>query len=363
MVSLITGFSSTAFRRVELWANGKLVKEWTNYTYMAFIAYVTNFNATYLKTVLKRIGAWALDTNDGDDPTMLANKGALICISVINMFNLWTFLGLVIRRQLIQQSRLCDMMSRAFVPAFTTNRLIPGASNFRLIFNCHKLDYSLIVKNTETKAFRMKLMDAFLHVNYIELTSIGLSTVQRYLNSGLKYPYLDYSVTSFSVTSVAEYRSPNVQSKVHPRRLFLMMCLEDSYLGSKFLNPLHFNNFGLNSLTLSVNGKLFETKIDFSKKKETLAQAYLALCNACAAYDRSFTIDLLTFMKCYTVFAWDLTSSNAGACPYTSLSSEQAVWYFGMEFKAKLTETIQVLTIEEYEAVMNIDKDYEVSLT
>ena len=122
-------------------------------------------------------------------------------------------------------------------------------------------------------------------------------------------------------------------------------------------NPLHYEPMGLRRITLNLSGSIFALD-PIELEQRTAAIPFHALVKACGISNQSFSFDGLDFTGCYSIWAWDTTTSGSSAnCPQVSTIDTRASYSISCEFGGEngLSENVQMIVISELEKVLSVD--------
>ena len=162
--------------------------------------------------------------------------------------------------------------------------------------------------------------------------------------------------------SQSEFRSSNMTSASHPKKMYVFMANEQDVVGNPHNTPFNFKNYNLRSLILNVNGIEHREKADFVE--ELAMTSYHNLIRALGITPpRAFAIDYGNFLKVNTIWCFDVTPSNSANCEsYATHSAQGTMWFISLEFASALPENAQLFILEEYEAILQFSEDGNVSI-
>ncbi len=348
-IAIICELPFTGFSRVHISSNGSTVVDYSYYAYIAHIVQMCEYQADYINSVLKGEAAFAVDTAPCNNETFVANEGPPY------------------RRTLVQRSHVCQMVTRPFQPPFLHEKLLPTACNWNIELTLNSSDFCLVYD--PAKKFKLRLLNAQLVVNSVQVHQNVLDSIERQIRDdslagglGLEVPFLDYKAVNLSIQlSQTEYTSASM-TVPYPRRIFMVLIAEDNFQGKKEVTPLFYENCELGKVELTVNSKKMEVNTNFNDDEWT--EGYHQLVRGLGIMNRGLILDSVNWATAQTIYCWDCTTAHLATCTdIISLPSETATVSVHLEFLQKLSKNYQCLLIFERDALMFIDKNYNVTVT
>lgn len=113
---------------------------------------------------------------------------------------------------------------------------------------------------------------------------------------------------------------------------------------------------GLQKISLNLSGSVFTLNTINNEGINVIP--YHALVKACGVSNQNFSFDGVDFDGCYSIWAWDTTTSGSSAnCPQVSTVDMNASYSISCEFGGKtgLGQNVQMIVISELEKVFSVD--------
>ncbi len=339
----------TCWAQICVTARGRIIKEYPYAAYMAHVPILVGVDAAYISTVLASTTAFAVDTFPVIDKSFVAN------------------LGLDYRRGLTQNSQILECLAKAFIPPLMTDCFIPSECNWTIEVQLNSNEFCAIYEPDppdDKLEVELHLLKAELLVNMVELTQSAKEMVNRQLAGSpqkLQIPFMDYEIINLSIpASQAEFTTvTNIMR--HPRRLYAVLVAEADFMGKINSTPLYYRNLNLSKFELTVNGQTHTVNCNFPQ--QTFLEGYQGMVHAMSVANRGLALNRSIWSGAQTVWVFDLTAANlAGCLDLISAPSEFASWNIRIEFREKLDFNVNMIVILEKEAIMEIDKDYNVNI-
>ena len=164
--------------------------------------------------------------------------------------------GLQTRSEWTKTSKIVELQGRTHSDLFNQEKLILNGVDLTVKFRRHKSEFCLLSADT-TPAYKITILDAFLYVKKIELTS----SVFNAINTVLDDKNAQYAITR---TIPKVFTGPRGQQSQHianaflgeiPKRLAICMMDNDSYNGNYKKKPFNFQHYNLTQIGIPVNGE------------------------------------------------------------------------------------------------------------
>ncbi len=258
------------------------------------------------------------------------------------------------------------------------DHFLPTYCNWMIEVTLNSSDFCIIYEpDTEQQAAKegkpepLKLEDAELvlikadlAVNLVDLTPSGREVVQRQLNGSpgkLRIPYVDYDVINMSIPATqAEFTTVTNMTR-YPRRIYAVFVAESDMLGKRDTTPLYYRNLNLRKFELTINGQPHSVSTDFPNN--TYLEGYQGMVRAMSVANRGLILDRTNWAQAQCIWVFDLTAAHlAGCLDIISAPSEYASWNIQLEFRDQLPFNVNMIIILEKEALMELDKDYNVNI-
>ena len=174
LMGVLANFLYTSISRVEIWANGQVLKTYNNFPFIIQPVMLCELDKNYIDTVLGPTAAFWRDEAPANDQTFQSNR------------------GLAKRRELCQGSRKVPLEGQIlFVPFFQTENLLPMHCNWQIVITMVKRDFGVLYTNKPIKPppdepeyakYKVELQNAYLTINHVKLSEVGERQVQAQID-------------------------------------------------------------------------------------------------------------------------------------------------------------------------------------
>lgn len=332
-------FLHALFSQIDVFFNTKQVSPPnTNYPYRAYIETLLNYGQDAKKSHLG-CGLWYEDT---------AGK----------MDDLKENQGLVKRRALVGAKGTIDLIGHLHCDVFNLDKHLLNNVDVFLRLTRSRDGFALM---DSTGRFAVKILDAALLVRRVRVNpSIKIAHASTLAEQTAKYPLTRVQIKSLVIPSGVQAHSlDNIILGQLPKRVILGFITNKAYNGDRTCNPFNFQNFGINYLSLEVDGGQVAARTlqpDFTGKK-LYVDSYQTLFMGTGIHfhNHGNSITREDYPDGYCLFAFDLTPDlSAGNDTHWNLIKHGSV-RLDVRFGTALTETINCLVYAEYESILEID--------
>ena len=339
-------FLHSLFSQVDVYLNGTLITSSTNtYAYRAM-----------LETLL----SYGQDAKTSQLTSALYYKDVAGRMDSIDFAANAVNAGLQSRRELVQQSRVIDMMGRIHADIFFQDRYMLNevGVKIKLIRNS---DAFCLMGNGD---FRVKIMHASLFVRKVKLMPSVFLAHAKALESGTaKYPIRRVVCKSFTIPQ--NYRDVNHEklfSGQLPTRMVIGLVDNRAFNGDRERNPFNFLHCGLSEIGLYLDGQqqhaVRPIQPNFADRQYIRAYNTMFSGTGKLNADEGLYIDRSDYSGGYALYAFDLTA-DLGEDDHFSLVREGSV-RLALKFAAALANTVTVIAYAEFENVIEIDRNRNV---
>jgi len=158
----------------------------------------------------------------------------------------------------------------------------------------------------------------------------------------------------------------NAINGILPRRIFVALLTNDAFSGNYQKNPYVFNHHNLSHITAHINGKQYPTKAytpDFTKKLFT--REYLGLFESLnqLTTDSTISLTLDQWGDGNTIYGFNFSPDLGDDCSKMGFANliKKGSLKLELKFSTALTEAISVLMYCEYDSVVEIDSNRQVT--
>ena len=346
-------FMHSLFSEVDVMINDTLITPSTNlYSYRAYLesllTYGSDAKLSQLSSALfYKDTAKYMDIND---PLVAGNTND----------------GLKKRHEFTKSSKIVDMVGRLHVDMAFQDRLLLGGVDIKFKLHRNKNAFSLM-SSTADANYKVKITDASLLVRRIRLnprtTLLHAKTLET---ETAKYPIRRVVTSSFSIPKgqLSFTRESLVIGQL-PKRIVIGCVSNIAFNGSYAKNPYNFIHCDLNSIGLFANSEQVPwkpLKPKFTGNNPNYILAYQTLFSGTNSMFRD-TGNYITredYGRGYTLYAFDLTPDMSSDDYFQPKSSGSL--RLEMSFASPLPETINVIVYSEFESMLEIDRNRNVTI-
>ncbi|XP_074107773.1 uncharacterized protein LOC141533022 [Cotesia typhae] len=241
-VAPINNFMHSIFSQVDVLFNQKPVSTPNNlYPYRAYIETLLNYGADAKKSHLTTVG-WCCDTPGKMDSLTDEN------------------LGLKKRKELLTCDKTADFIGHLHYDVFNQERFLINGVEMRLRLTCARDTFCLMDDTVNGCVYNIS--DASLLVRRAKISPGTLLAHARMLaKTTAKYPLTRVEVKAVSMAAgVHGETMDNILHGQIPRRLIIGFVDNKAFNGDASMNPFNFQNFGINYLSLYVDGRQIPSK-------------------------------------------------------------------------------------------------------
>ena len=349
----INYFHATRFKNVEVQINGKSVTSNDNlYPYRAYLETLLNYETNVKKEQL----ALAFFEKD------VANFNQCDADLAKQLPRTGTNFGAYARFKRTKNSATFECIGRIHSEIFSQSKLLVNGTQINVKLHQHDQAFSLMALNPN-KRYTISIDTAILFVNHVKISpSVREAHELALLKTNAKYPIreikMKYFTKSAGCTDLSEL---NLINGVIPRKIVLGLVSSRAFTGIKSANPFNFNHFNIQNLVLRVNNKAmpFEN-IEMDFEHGNVGQGYFVLLHGTNRLHRNKDADLTLadFKNGNTLFAFDLTPDMSNS--HFNLLKEGTV-SLEIRLSQPCSDSVTIVVYSEYDNVISIDKDRNVS--
>ena len=272
-------------------------------------------------------------------------------------FNNETNTGFKARKELIDDSRQCELMGPLYLDFTNQERYLISQTDMRIKFTPSKPEFALNAYGATTD-FKIKFTDVIL---YVARSEVNPSVINGHA-TGLKrqnafYPLIHNELITFTIPKGQQsYTKDRLFPDQAPKSLMIAMVENDAFNGNIKKNPFHFEHFGLNKIALyrdgvCIPGRPFTPDFDDGK----YLRSYLNTIRTMNYYNTDDTNGLTPnmFANGYTIYAYDLTPEKDITAAYNQGITSKNL-RLELFFKKTLSTTINVLLFASYNSAVEI---------
>lgn len=337
-------------KNIDLEINGKLITSSSQYyPYLAHLQTKLRITDDVKKGVLTNAFYYDDDTTDKDTIVEARNKRLKPTTATS------------------KKSKTIGMASKLFLDIFSQPKLLIGGVTAKLVIYPVLNPKFYFMTKSEQVSITPKIKDCTLYTTRSiirpEVRQQHLSMLSR---GPFQYNYTRNEIKTFNLPSgINEKVSDNLILGELPRRVFMAMVDHDTFTGNNFKNPFNFEHFNVNFIQLRANDLHVPTRPlcpnwDNDLYERTYNSVFEALNDMSS--DACYTMSYENFKNGNVIVGFNLSSDTSDGqlqSGYTN-PKRNGNLVLDLKFKNNLTKNITVLLWLQYDARMNITKDFEV---
>jgi hypothetical protein len=354
-VAPVNLFLHSLFSNASVTLCGKEISEKdTLYPYRAYLETLLTYNPDVLKSRMVAEG-WCKDDAGTADNLVLVDD---------TTNNIKANAGFVERNKLAAASPTLVLVGRPHVDLFHQALDLPP--NCAITLKLTPSSGAFHIMEASTGTTKVVLQEARLFVRTKKVAPELVLAHKEMLQKGnMRFPLNRVTVSRYGIaTGFKSISIPmNFPAKL-PKRLFIGLVANVASGGQRDKNPFNFQNFGLEDLTLTVNGvqvPMSGLQMDFEKKD--YMRAYLSTLQAlgCDNDNRAIDITPKDFAGGFTIYGFKVAPGPVDGAVHTLANSVGSI-SANLTFASALTENVDMIVLAETPAILEIDKLSSVNL-
>ncbi|CAG4987186.1 unnamed protein product [Colias eurytheme] len=302
VVAPVNNWLHSLFSQLDVYLNQKLVSPPNNtYAYRAYMETLLNY-APAAKQSHLTCSLWYDDTAGKMDSTDGKN------------------IGFVKRQELVNESREIEMIGHLHGDIFNQDKFLINGVEMSVKLVRSRESFNLIAGSNDEK-FKVCITDATLIVRRARINPSVLLAHQKVLASTTaKYPITRAEVKVLTIPSGVQGKTlDNIFLGQVPKRCIIGFVNNSAFNGSLTKNPFNFENYGINSFSLYIDGQQIPSKaLQPSFNNNIFTSAYHTLFSGTGIHflNEGNAISREQYAKGYCLLAFDLTpdlSANSSA--------------------------------------------------
>uniref|UniRef100_A0A6V7J919 Uncharacterized protein n=1 Tax=Bracon brevicornis TaxID=1563983 RepID=A0A6V7J919_9HYME len=358
-VGPINNFLHSMFSQVDVSFNQKLVSPPNNaYAYRAYIETLLNYGRDAKNGHLQN-SLWSKDTaglfNVPRGGAKATNEEAII------VFNH----GMEERARMIVGEKVVELMGHIHCDVFNQDKFLLNGVDMRLRFVRAKDSFCLI--DATQKNFKVKLVDACLLVRRAKLNpAVLLGHAKSPSKTTAKYPLTRVEVKSFVLHrgTTGETIDNAILGQL-PKRVILGFVDNAAFNGNKDKNPFDFQNWGINFLSLYVDGVQVPGRPlmpNFDSDCHLDAESHNTLFSGTGIHfaDHGMDISRGEYRDGYCLFAFDLTPDLSANCATHWNLVKTGSLRIEVQFDSATKTNLNCILYAEYDNILEIDSTRQI---
>ncbi|CAK1583616.1 unnamed protein product [Parnassius mnemosyne] len=348
IVAPVNNWLHSLFSQLDVYLNQKLVSPPNNtYAYRTYMETLLNY-APAAKQSHLTCSLWYEDTAGKMDSTDGKN------------------IGFVKRQELISESKEIEMIGHLHGDIFNQDKFLINGVEMSVKLVRSRESFNLIVGSNDVK-FKVCITDATLIVRRARINPSVLLAHQKVLASTTaKYPITRAEVKVLTIPSGVQGKTlDNIFLGQVPKRCIIGFVNNSAFNGSLTKNPFNFENYGINSFSLYIDGQQIPSKaLQPSFNNSIFTSAYHTLFSGTGIHflNEGNGISCEQYGKGYCLLAFDLTPDlSANSSTHWNLIKHGSV-RIEVRFESSLIQTINCIVYAEFDNIIEIDKNRNVTV-
>lgn len=269
------------------------------------------------------------------------------------------------RQTYLSGGKTVDLLGHLHCDVFNQDRFLLNGVEVRLRLVRSKDSFCLM--NTSTTDYKLHISEATLLVRRVKVSPAVLIAHAKALSTTTaKYPITRVEIKTFTMHSgIVGDSLENVILGQLPKRIIIGFVDNKAFNGAKNLNPFNFQNYGINFLSLYVDGAQVPSKPlqpKFNATNPQYVEAYHTLYSGTGMHfmNEGNDIDRTDYPNGYCLFAFDLTPDlSAHFAGHWNLVKNGTI-RVEVRFDSPLAKTINCILYAEFDNVLEIDASRQV---
>lgn len=352
-VAPVNNLLHSLFNQLDVSFNQKLVSPSNNaYAYRAYIETLLTYKSSTKASQLTA-GMWLDDTPKQFDSLPISTADSATQKNK----------GLAVRQSMMASGKMVDLIGYLHSDIFNQEKFLLNGVELRLRLVRSRDAFCLM--DASGKDYTVHITAASLIVRRVKISPGVLLAHAKALSRGTaKYPFTRVEVKSFTIhAGVHSETLDNVVLGQLPKRLVLGFVDNRAFNGDITKNPFNFQHFGLNFLSLYVDGIQVPSKPLQPDYNENLyADSYHTLVSGTGILwdDDSCGIKRSEYPHGHCLYCFDLTPDlSASRAGHWNLARHGGV-RIEVRFANALTSTVNCIVYAEFDNVVEIDASRQV---
>jgi hypothetical protein len=344
-VAPVNNWLHSMFSQVDVYLNKVCVSPPSNcYNYRAYIENLLNYDSGAKRSHLQT-SFWYKDSPGEMD---FADNG-----------------GCETRETLSANTKIVEMFSNVHVDLFNQDKYLLNGVELGLKFIPARASFHLMSDEAAPK-FKFEITNAELYVRKMQINpaikngiSLGL------LTSPAKYPITRVDIKQLTLPSPIQSKTiDNLYMGQIPKRCIIGMVKNTAFNGTYKTNPFNFEHFNLNYLAVYVDSTQILSRPftpDFTRG--LYAREYHSLFSGCGIHysDHGNDVEYDDYSKGFFLTCFDLTNDLSSHSPVWNASKNGSL-RIELRFEQPLTESVTVIVFAEFDNLIEIDKNRQITL-
>ncbi|XP_045453451.1 uncharacterized protein F54H12.2-like [Melitaea cinxia] len=348
VVAPVNNWLHSVFTQLDVYLNQKLVSPPNNtYAYRAYIETLLNYSSEAKQSHLT-CSLWYEDTAGKMDSTEEKNS------------------GFTKRQQLVSESKEVEMIGHLHGDIFNQEKFLINGVEMSIKLVRSRETFNLMAPTDDVK-YKINITDATLLVRRTKINPSVLLAHQKVLaTTTAKYPITRAEVKVLTIPSGVQGKTlDNIFLGQVPKRCIVGFVSNAAFNGCLSKNPFNFENYKMNSFCLYIDGQQIPSKaLQPSFGNNIFTATYHTLFSGTGIHflNEGNGISHDKYSKGYCLLAFDLTPDlSANSSSHWNLIRHGSV-RLEVRFESALTQTINCVVYAEFDNVIEIDKNRNVTV-
>lgn len=351
-VAPVNNLLHSMFNQIDVYFNQKLVSPPNNaYPYRAYLETLLNYGpaakSSHLTTTL-----WVSDVAGRMDAVPDAAEAE-------------ENESLKARKTFLTGGKTVDLLGHLHCDVFNQDRFLLNGVEVRLRLVRSKDSFCLM--NNSVIDYKLHISEATLLVRRVKVSpAILIAHAKALSTTTAKYPITRVEIKTFTMHSgIVADSLENVILGQLPKRVIIGFVDNKAFNGDKRLNPFNFQNYGINFLSLYIDGTQVPSKPlqpKFEATNPQYVEAYHTLFSGTGMHfmNEGNDINRAEYPDGYCLFAFDLTPDlSAHYADHWNLIKNGSI-RVEVRFDKPLTKTINCVLYAEFDNVLEIDASRQI---
>lgn len=359
-ISVVNNILHSMFSQIDVSFNQKLVSPPNNaYGYRAYIETLLNYGRDAKSTHLQN-SLWYKDRAGHMDTP----QGGEIVGTGDNARTEENY-GLEWRSSFIGNEKEVELMGHIHCDVFNQDKFLLNGVDMRLRLVRAKDTFCLM--DATTKNYKLTVVEAMLLVRRAKLSpAILLGHAKTLAKTTAKYPLTRVEVKSFVLHrgTTGETIDNAILGQL-PKRVILGFVDNAAFNGDRKRNPFNFHHWGINFLSLYVDGVQVPGRAlqpNFKTDRHEEAEAYNTLFAGCGIHfgDHGMEISREDYPDGYCLFAFDLTADLSANCATHWNLVKTGSLRIEVHFDEATGTNLNCIVYAEFDNILEIDSTRQV---
>lgn len=257
-----------------------------------------------------------------------------------------------------RQSQIVSFIGKVAADLFSCDKHLISGVTLRISFLRNRPEFALIYDDV-AKDYKIEIIQANLYVRKMTVTDHVYSAIETTLSkTPALYRYTEILPKTFLISSrVKSWDQEDIFNREPIRRFAIAMNTNAAFLGSKTVNPFHYQKFNLDNITVYRNGYPVAGTPLLTENDKKL---YLNSLEALAFQHHGHGVPYEDYMNHY-ILVFDLTSTQQASHDYLYPELTNCSISISLRFANELTDSVELFFLGEKSSTIYIDSSRRVS--